>query len=205
MPGCGRCGLPGVRTASDAVEACVDCLKRLFVGRPRRAAQALEEHVESESGGPPVSQCQAANRFEGALSSSSCWFENACRARSASNSGVVQAPVLKVPILIVLDQMVIRVAREGEGVEPERVDSRQSQQAQVGTSGLQMGKVELDQIVAKQEVSALGEAVQLSQRLFEAAARQRKDYGLADIGPYSGERVDTPGLPCDLQVHGEAS
>ena len=118
---------------------------------------------------------------------------------------VVQALALELSVLIVLDKMVIRVAREGEGVEPERVDSRQSQQAQVGTSGLQMGKVELDQIVAKQEVRALGEVVQLSQRLFEAAARQGKDYGLADVGPYSGERVDTPGLLCDLQVHGEAS
>ena len=37
-----------------------------------------------------------------------------------------------------------------------------------------MGNVELDQIVAKQEVRAHGEVVQLSQRLIEIAAARGK-------------------------------
>ena len=64
-----------------------------------------------------------------------------------------------------------------------------------------MGNVELDQIVAKHEVSALGEVVQLSQRLIEIAARPGKDDRLTGVGPYSPERVDPPGLLGYLKVH----
>ena len=47
--------------------------------------------------GPPVSQCHAVRRSEGALSSSSCWFENALRASSASCSGSLSRPLLSWP------------------------------------------------------------------------------------------------------------
>ena len=40
---------------------------------------------------------------------------------------IVQAPALELSVLIVLDQMVIRVAREGQRVEPERVHRWQPQ------------------------------------------------------------------------------
>ena len=64
-----------------------------------------------------------------------------------------------------------------------------------------MGNVELDQIVAKQEVRAHGEVVQLSQRLIEIAARLGKDDSLTGVRSYPGERVDAPGSLGYLKVY----
>ena len=63
-----------------------------------------------------------------------------------------------------------------------------------------MVKVELDQIVAKQEVHALREVVQLSQCLIQVSARPGKDDGLTSVGAYPSEGVDELGSFGDLKV-----
>lgn len=70
--------------------------------------------------------------------------------------------MLELRILVVLHQMVIRVARKGERIEPKCVHLRQVQQTQVGVRGLQMGMVEVDQIVTEKEVRPFGQLVQIS-------------------------------------------
>ena len=36
--------------------------------------------------------------------------------------GIVHPPVLELPVLVVLDQVVVGVAGEGQGIEPQRID-----------------------------------------------------------------------------------
>ena len=83
---------------------------------------------------------------------------------------VVAALSCELPVLVVLDETVIRVARERQGVEPQRVHRRHLQQPQAGAGGPQMGEVELDEVVAENEVRPVGEIVKVGQRLMEGAA-----------------------------------
>ena len=53
--------------------------------------------------------------------------------------GVAGAPGLETPVLIVLDQAVIRVAGKGERVEPEGVDRGLCEELQTGTCFSQIG------------------------------------------------------------------
>ena len=127
VPGRGRHGLTGVRTACGTVEPRLDRLTSLGVGRPRRSAQTFEEQVESGVGRPagePVPGCQQVwGRFEQFF----LLVRECLQGEPRVQFRIVQAPALELSVLIVLDQMVIRVAREGERVEPQRVYGRQSQ------------------------------------------------------------------------------
>lgn len=68
------------------------------------------------------------------------------------------------PVLVVFDQMVIGVAREGQRVEPERIDDRQLQQSQAGAQGGQLRQVEMQDVVAEYEGGAIGEFIELVKR-----------------------------------------
>ena len=63
-----------------------------------------------------------------------------------------------------LDQVMVRVAREGERVQPESIHRRHSQQMQIGRNSLEVGQVEGDEVVAQHQFGALGEAIQPSER-----------------------------------------
>ena len=80
---------------------------------------------------------------------------------------VVQASLDQGTVLVVLDQVVVGVAGEGEGVQPEGVHRGQIEQPQVGIGGLQVGQVEVDQIVPQQEVRAICQLIQPGQRLVQ--------------------------------------
>ena len=99
-----------------------------------------------------------------------------------------------------LDEVVIRVAGEGQGIEPERIHRRQMQEPQPGIRGLQMGQVESDQIVAQEEVRAIGKAVQACQCSVQASACSADSQGLTGIGAYSSDSVDTVVPTADLKV-----
>ena len=114
---------------------------------------------------------------------------------------VVAAVALELPVLVVLDEMVIRVARERQRIEPQRVHRRHLQQPQSRARGLQMGDVELDEIVAEQEARAIREIVKICQGLIEAAALAGEYNGSAAVGSYAGERMNAPGLCGDLEVY----
>ena len=69
--------------------------------------------------------------------------------KSGIQFGVVDPPTFELSVLVVLDQVVIGVARECQWIKPERVHRRQPQQSEAGTDSLQIGQVEIDQIVAE--------------------------------------------------------
>ena len=61
---------------------------------------------------------------------------------------VIHPPAFKLPVLVVLDQVVVGIAREGQRVEPQGVDGRQLQEPKAGLCGPQVGQVESDEVVA---------------------------------------------------------
>ena len=62
---------------------------------------------------------------------------------------VVQSPSFKLSVLVVFDEVVIRIARKGEGVQLQRIHRRQPQQPEVRFRCSQMGQIESDQVVAQ--------------------------------------------------------
>ena len=82
---------------------------------------------------------------------------------------VVALGALERRVLVVLDQMVIRVRRERQRVQPQSVHHRHPQQPQPGSGGLQMGKVELDDVVTHHKVSTPSQPVKRNKRLTNRA------------------------------------
>ena len=118
---------------------------------------------------------------------------------------VVDPPPLQLPVLVVLHQVVIRVLRKGQRVEPERVHRRQLQQPQLRTGRLQVRQVEADQVVAQHEVCAVGKLVQLGQRRRKGGAASRESQNFVQVRPHSGEGVDAAIPFAYLQVQGQAA
>ena len=114
---------------------------------------------------------------------------------------VVDAPAFELSVLIVLDQMVIGMAGESQGIEPQGIHRRQAQQSQVGFRRAQMGQVECDQIMAQQVICALGECVQVFQGRAQVAAVKRQ--GLAALRPHRAKGMDAIVVPSDFQVQGK--
>ena len=113
---------------------------------------------------------------------------------------VVDAAAFELTVLIVLDQVVVGVSGEGERVQSERIHRRQLQEPQPGINGLQMGQVEGDQVVAQEEVSAVGQAVQSCQCSVQASASSADSQGLTSIGAYFSDSVDTVVPTANLEV-----
>ena len=110
--------------------------------------------------------------------------------------GVVDPSAHEPAVLIVLDQAVIGIAREGERAEPQRVHRRQSKQPQVWLRRLEVGQVEGNQVVAEKEGDAVGERVEPRQFRCRSAAI----VAVARIATHRPEGVDAPILLADLQV-----
>ena len=118
---------------------------------------------------------------------------------------VVDPPSLQLPVLVVLHQVVIRILRKGQRVEPERVHRRQLQQTQLRTSRLQVRQVEADQVVAQHEVCTVGKLIQLGQRRCQCGAATREGQNLVQVRPNSGEGVDAAIPFAHLQVQRQAT
>ena len=116
--------------------------------------------------------------------------------------GIAHPVALELAVLGVLDQPVVRVAGEGERIQAQRVDARESQQSQIGSGGLQMRHVELDQVVAEQAARAVGERVELLQRRGQIATAEEQ--ALPAAGADGREGVDAVVVSADLEVHGKA-
>ena len=125
--------------------------------------------------------------------------------KSCIELGVVDPPPAELSVVVVLYQMVVRVSREGEGIEHEGIDRRQPQQSQAGVGGPKVGQIEGDQVVAEQEVSSAGESIQPAQRRREAATDRQEDHGLAGVGTHPGKRTDAAVPHADFQVEREAA
>ena len=112
-------------------------------------------------------------------------------------------PGLERPILVVLDQAVIRVAGKGERVEPEGVDGRLAQKAQAGTGFPQIGQIVLDYVVSENELRAGGVLVKRTQRDRKVAAAVLAGFGCCPAA--SGEAANPAGVRIDLEVDRHAS
>ncbi len=100
-----------------------------------------------------------------------------------------------------LDQLVIRVARKGEGIEPQRIHRRQPKKPEIGFRGFQMRKVEEDQVVAQQEVGTVREIVQSCQCRAKVTAAENQL--VSGIRSDCGESTDATILFSDLEVQRE--
>ena len=101
---------------------------------------------------------------------------------------VVHPPPLELTVLVVLDEVVVGIAGEGERVQPQRVDRGKAKQPEVGLGGGELRQVEEDQVVAQNEPGAVGKVVEVSQRPLEVAAPKHEP--LVAVRTYRGERVD---------------
>ena len=68
-------------------------------------------------------------------------------------------PGLKPAILIVLDQMMVRVPWKRERIEPKGINHWLFKQPQVGLVRLQMARIKVDKVMPKDEVGWIGELV----------------------------------------------
>ena len=130
--------------ACDAVETGADRTTRLGIVRPGRATQGLEEQVETRrtiSCGEPV---PGDHQVRGCLEQLLLLVAEHPQGEFGVEFRVVAALSCELPVLVVLDEMVIRVARERQGVEPQRVHHRHLQKPQVGVRGPKMREVELE-------------------------------------------------------------
>ena len=116
---------------------------------------------------------------------------------------VAGPPGLEPPVLVVLDQAVIRVAGEGERIEPERVERGLRQDAQVCPCISQMGQIVVDHVVAENELRAGGIVFQREQPALEAAAVVFAGVG---GGRTNGREATNPaGVRIDFEVDRDAS
>ena len=114
---------------------------------------------------------------------------------------VVDPPAHEPAVLIVLDQAVVGIAREGERAETQRVHRRQGEQPQVGLRRLEVGQVEGNQVVAEKEGDAFGERVEPRQFRCRSAAV----VAVARIAAHRPEGVNATVLLANLQVERETA
>ena len=72
---------------------------------------------------------------------------------------VVPSAARERTVLVVLDEVVVGVAGEGQGVEPQGIDGWELQQSEIGLGCGEVLQIEGDQVMAQQEVGTLGEVV----------------------------------------------
>ena len=89
-------------------------------------------------------------------------------------------------VLVVLDQVVIGVAGEGQGVEPEGVHRRQFQEVEARVKRCQAGQVEGDDVVPQEEQGPLGHIVQLGQAAGSAGLGLGEAELLVGVRPAGG-------------------
>ena len=187
------------------VETSLDDRVRLRLGGPRRLPYLREEPVEPHAAIRRSQPVPGSEQVRRCLAESLLLIGEHLQRQAGVQVGVVEPSPPELSVLIMLDQVVIGIAGEGQGVEPERVHRRQLQQTQGGIGGPQVGQVEIDQVVPQQEVGVIGQVVQPVQRRGEAVVRPRIDQGPVGIGPHAGEGVDPLVIPANLQVQRQAA
>ena len=106
--------------------------------------------------------------------------------------------------LVVLDQMVVGVARKGERREGERIHHRQAEEPETGCCGPEDIQVMADDVVAEEERCAGGERIDVGERCrqIEAALEVPEFTGIGAQGP---DLQDPSVLRIDLQIEAEAA
>ena len=88
------------------------------------------------------------------------------------NCRVVPAPALELPVLVVLDEVMVRMSWKGERIEPQSVHHRHLQEPEVGIRRREMRKIEGERIVVQRKGRTLGERIQILQHRRQVAASE---------------------------------
>jgi len=83
------------------------------------------------------------------------------------------------PVLVVLDEVMIRIARKSQWVQAQSIDGGFFQQPQIGLDGAQLRQIESDQVMAKEKSGAIGKLIERIKRAGQRA--RRKGQGVAAI------------------------
>ena len=111
----------------------------------------------------------------------------------------------QIAIVVMLDQAVVRVLREGEWTQHERVQGRAAEQPKIRCRRAQVRQVEVDQVVAEDDVRRCGEIVEFVQGIAQLAAPEPGANEGAAVGVGRGQGVDSLGSLADLQVEGQVA
>ena len=87
---------------------------------------------------------------------------------------IVLAVGEQLAVLVVLDEVVIGILREGQRVEAQGVDHRLAEQAQVRLAGVQLRQIKGDQVVPQQERRVIRQSVQRREGTCQIAGRIRQ-------------------------------
>ena len=192
-------GIPSVGQAGIARQSGRDRFPYLGVRRARSTPQRREEAVESglvlSRRRQPVPCDEKVRRR---LTQGSMLVAKYPEREPGVELRVVHPPPLELTVLVVLDQVVVGVARECEGVQPQRVDRGKAKQPKARLRGGEVRQVEENQVVAQNEPGAVGKVVQSGRRSPEVVAPKHEP--LVAVRAYCGKGVNSAVLPTDLEV-----
>ena len=199
--------LTAVGRTCDSGQQPADRLAPLRVGRPQRPSQAGEKGVEAGPGallgGQPVPRCHQIRRFPDDPHQGTPLVVEQIQREPGIELRVVQPAAFELSVLVVLDQVVIGIARKGERIEPQRIHRRQAQEPKIGLRRLDMREIEGDQVVPEQKGRAVGQHIQLLQRRRQIPAS--KDQAASGIGPQCGKGADATVANADFEVQRQAA
>jgi hypothetical protein len=105
--------------------------------------------------------------------------------------------------MMMLDETVVGIAREGERVEPERIDRPAAECSEPRPHRRQMRQVETDDVVADQEASVSRKRLKPVQRLLEPALPE--DNLVLSLAAHRREGEYPCRAGIDLKVDGDAT
>ncbi|TLD45438.1 MAG: hypothetical protein FAZ92_02292 [Accumulibacter sp.] len=116
---------------------------------------------------------------------------------------VVQLCTPEPAVLVVLDEVVIRVARKGQRIQPQRIDDRQFEESQSRRDRGEMRAVEGEQIVAEDEAATAGQCIETGERRRQIADAAVQP--LAAVAAHCSQLPDAPTAQPDLQIDRQAA
>ena len=105
---------------------------------------------------------------------------------------------LQAAVLVVLHEVMVRIPRKGQRVEPERVDDRFLEQTQVWIGRFQVAGVEGDEVVSQHEICRFRKPIQGLKRVAQIPAPV--DTWLRAARTNATKAVNTIGLGVDFEI-----
>ena len=198
---CVRHGLAPVRRAGYVRKPLLDCCESLGFRWAIRSADFGEELVQGLITALVFRRCEPMPGRQqvrcGFLQRKPLVLEDFQR-EAGVELRIVQASPLEAGVLVVLDKVVVRIAWEGEGAETKRVDDRETQKPQIGLGCLEVGQIELDQVVPEDEGCRIGETVEPGQGSRQISTVEHDTP--AGIRAHPGEGVNSAIFFADFEV-----
>ena len=116
---------------------------------------------------------------------------------------IVDVPGLEPAVVVVFDQMVIRVSRECQRIEPKRIDRRFSQSGKSGRSRGKVRQIVKENIVPNDVIETSAIVIEFPQAGFDVALCDKAWF--LDITRHSGKCENPCLFGIDLEIDGNAS